>query len=294
MIKQKNSDPVASLAEQLGTTYTVLASPNCEARVDKQTGQPVKKPHVLVLHYTACEKQATINTFMAPHGASAHYLVDREGGITRFVPEEKRAWHAGYSAWQGNLDVNTASIGIENINLGFKETQAQPAGQQVQGSSRAWYHYDEALLTTLGPLCRNIVERYHIHPTCVVGHSDLGVDHTTGYLGRKQDPGPLFPWERFYREYGVGAWYDLGQPLQSVVLPTKNQETQWMQSHLVQYGYPAPKNDAWTQEATKNAVQSFQMHFRQSNISGNIDEETIQILAQLVDQYTEDREAKKG
>jgi len=285
MVKQKNNDPIASLAEQLGCTYTVLASPNCEARVDKQTGQPVKKPHVLVLHYTACEKQATINTFMAPRGASAHYIVDRRGGITRFVPEEQRAWHAGYGAWQGNHDINTASVGIENISLGFKHADKHPTGQLVPGSNKAWYRYDEALLTTLGPLCKNIVERYRIHPTCVIAHSDLATNPTTGYLGRKSDPGPLFPWERFYREYGVGAWYDLGQPLRKVALPTRGQETQWIRKHLVQYGYPSPKQKAWDQEATKHAVRVFQMHFRQQDISGKIDEETIQILARLVERY---------
>ena len=45
-------------------------------------------------------------------------VVDEDGTITRLVPDDKRAWHAGASHWRGVTDVNSASIGIEIVNDG--------------------------------------------------------------------------------------------------------------------------------------------------------------------------------
>ena len=77
---------------------------------------------MLVLHYTGmrtadeamarlCDPQAEV---------SAHYLIDEDGTVTRLVPEDRRAWHAGRSYWRGITDVNSASIGIELVNPGHE------------------------------------------------------------------------------------------------------------------------------------------------------------------------------
>jgi N-acetyl-anhydromuramyl-L-alanine amidase AmpD len=110
----------------------------------------------------------------------------------------------------------------------------------------------------------------------------MAVIGTTGSLGRKVDPGPLFPWDRLHQEYNVGAWHNLKESLEEVEFPHQNQ-MEWVRQHLVKYGYPHP--GTWNEENTKKAVQTFQMHFCPSNISGIIDEETIRILASLVDRY---------
>src|SRR3546814_17201741 len=51
---------------------------------------------------------------------SAHYVVDEDGTVYRLVAEERRAWHAGVSAWRGARDVNSRSIGIELVNPGHE------------------------------------------------------------------------------------------------------------------------------------------------------------------------------
>ncbi|MDQ6965350.1 MAG: 1,6-anhydro-N-acetylmuramyl-L-alanine amidase AmpD, partial [Mariprofundaceae bacterium] len=41
---------------------------------------------------------------------AAHFVVDRAGSITQFVPIETRAWHAGKSVWQGRDGCNDYAI----------------------------------------------------------------------------------------------------------------------------------------------------------------------------------------
>ncbi len=49
---------------------------------------------------------------------SSHYIVHEDGQIVQLVRERERAWHAGQGSWQGNPDINSASIGIEIVNPG--------------------------------------------------------------------------------------------------------------------------------------------------------------------------------
>jgi len=44
---------------------------------------------------------------------SSHFLVRRDGALVRFVPVERRAWHAGASTWRGRSRCNDFSVGIE-------------------------------------------------------------------------------------------------------------------------------------------------------------------------------------
>jgi len=283
-------DPAAALAVGLGKEYTILVSPNSNKRqyrdpVTRQRTGEIQRPRILMLHYTACEKRVTYELFQRSNSqVSSHYLVDRAGNITRFVSEDKRAWHAGYGYWRGETDVNTVSIGIENINIGYKHNIGHGPGTKVKDLTEEWYEYDKELIETLGPLCKDIIERYQIKPENVIGHSDMATNRGTEHLGRKVDPGPLFPWEEFHFKYGVGAWYDLSRPLIRVVLPTDENKLCWVQNHLQVYGYACPQTGI-LDEGTKRAIQTFQLHFRTKHVSGSIDDETIQILAQLVDRY---------
>jgi N-acetylmuramoyl-L-alanine amidase len=47
---------------------------------------------------------------------SSHYVVDEDGSVLRWAPQERRAWHAGVSYWRGNTKLNRRSIGIEVVN----------------------------------------------------------------------------------------------------------------------------------------------------------------------------------
>ena len=105
---------------------------------------------------------------------SAHYLIARDGMVTRMVEETERAWHAGAGEWRGQDDINSRSIGIELDNPGncpFSEPQ----------------------MASLETLLAEICARWQIAPEDVIGHSDMAP-------GRKCDPGPRFDWARLARQ----------------------------------------------------------------------------------------------
>jgi N-acetylmuramoyl-L-alanine amidase len=62
----------------------------------------------------------------------------------------------------------------------------------------AFAPYPDEQVAVIIELCKNILARYpDISPINVVGHSDIAV-------GRKIDPGSLFPWKQLY-DNGIGA-----------------------------------------------------------------------------------------
>lgn len=235
---------------------------------------------ILVLHYTAAPTAKALELLTDPaRSVSAHYVVPdsaspsaRHYSIYQLVSEHRRAWHAGVSHWQGYRLINSASIGIEIVNLGF------PADQEQRPLMRRdWFPYADDQIRAVGQLAKEIVDRYGIEPTRVVGHSDVAP-------GRKFDPGPRFPWERLYRDYGVGAWYD-----QEAVNYYRTQAA-WdgcateVQKKLARFGYEIDVSGR-LDEATKRVVAAFQMHFYPARYDGELDVETVARLDALLEKY---------
>ena len=86
--------------------------------------------HGIVLHATADKGDETrsLNWLRSRKSrASCHMVVGRDGGVTRLVGDQQRAWHAGRSEWRGTSDVNSITLGIEiaNRNDGEPYTAAQ-------------------------------------------------------------------------------------------------------------------------------------------------------------------------
>lgn len=99
---------------------------------------------------------------------SAHFLIRRDGELLQFVSCQQRAWHAGYSCWNGRERCNDFSLGIE-----------------LEGCDEL--PFEEAQYVVLVDLIESLRARY---PVCsVAGHSDIAT-------GRKTDPGPHFDWRR--------------------------------------------------------------------------------------------------
>ena len=158
----------------------------------------------IILHYTAVDTEKSVRA-LTQGEVSAHYLVtDKRGGsIYQLVPIEKRAWHAGISEFGGRTNLNDSSIGIEIVNRGYKKTIADlDTEDEVKNiTNREFYPYENYQIKKIGRLLQDLVKKYKIPPKNILGHSDIAPT-------RKQDPGPMFPWEQLYRKYGVGAWYE--------------------------------------------------------------------------------------
>ena len=221
----------------------------------------------LILHYTAKDFQGSIASLTGPH-VSVHYLVPTLQDIDptyphdslkvyALVPEAERAWHAGDSQWGNRAELNDSSIGIEIVNL-TTDVQFQP--------------YPDKQIELVISLCQNILQRYpDITPNNVIGHSDISV-------GRKIDPGPMFPWFKLY-QHGVGAWFDEVTVQEytkqfTAKMPSKEDVI----SKLKDYGYNINVEDSLL-------FKAFQMHFRPANYFGLLDVETAAIAYALCDKY---------
>jgi N-acetyl-anhydromuramyl-L-alanine amidase AmpD len=216
----------------------------------------------IVLHYTGMESaDAALDLLCDPvHQVSCHYLVAADGQAFQLVPEARRAWHAGRGTWAGETDMNARSIGIEMANAGHKYG-APP--------------FEEAQIDTVIALCTDIATRHGIPPKRILGHSDIAV-------GRKIDPGEIFPWDRLAMA-GVGHWIapaPLGTEGHSLQHDDSGPEVVELQQSLADYGYGIAVTGTYD-DATAIVVTAFQRHFRPALVHGIADPSTRDTLARL-------------
>lgn len=175
-----------------GFAETIKAAPPLNQAIDSLPVHPlswvgsvnfgIRKPNFVVLHHTAQDSSAqTLKTFtLTRTQVSSHYVIGRDGKVFQMVNDYLRANHAGVSRWGNELDLNSASIGIEIDNNGREP-------------------YSEVQLKSLITVLRALKKRYNIPTANFIGHADIAP-------GRKNDP-RNFPWKRMAAE-GFGYWYD--------------------------------------------------------------------------------------
>ncbi len=180
---------------------------------------------------------------------SCHYVVVEDGAVLQLVDEERRAWHAGRSFWQGETDLNSASIGIEIVNGGHDFGLPPFPGAQI-----------DALVA----LCRDIIRRHSIRAERILAHSDIAPS-------RKRDPGERFPWKRL-AEAGVGLWPDVPAKtnigLPSILLAAD------VQARLCRIGYGLTCSGAYDDETTA-VLRAFQRRYRPQIVDGVADLDTV-------------------
>lgn len=164
-----------------------VASPNYDARPD---GSPID---LIVIHGISLPPGEfggpwidhlftnTLPADLHPYFAeikglrvSSHLVITRDGALTQYVSFNDRAWHAGRSSYQGRIECNDYSIGVE-----------------LEGADTVPYEpaQYEALAKTIAVLCAAYPS---LSPQRVAGHSDVAP-------GRKTDPGPAFDWPHAQR-----------------------------------------------------------------------------------------------
>jgi N-acetylmuramoyl-L-alanine amidase len=126
-------------------------------------------PRLVVIHYTGSNSlQGALSWLCAKEAkVSAHLVIAKDGTIYQLLPFNVRGWHAGRSEYNGELDVNGFSIGIENVGIGDDWPD-----KQIEAN--------RAVIAAL-------YDAYQIEDC--VGHEDVAP-------GRKVDPGPNYPWDK--------------------------------------------------------------------------------------------------
>ncbi len=218
----------------------------------------------IILHFTTIDLTKSLNV-LTEGAVSSHYLVgESPPTVYQLVDENRRAFHAGTSSWKTASLLNASSIGIEIVNLGYKNT---PEG-------RVWFDYPKAQMDVVIALVKDIAARHGVKPDRILGHSDIAP-------GRKNDPGPKFPWKRFADE-GLIPWPDAAMVASrrvayDLVLPN----VKWFQEQLAKHGYSTPQSGE-LDTGTRNAMEAFQMRFRPEKFDGMPDAESAAILDVLV------------
>ena len=218
----------------------------------------------IVVHYTSSDLPHSLQ-LLTRGEVSSHYLIGATPPtIYRLVDEDRRAWHAGESAWQGRTWLNASTLGIELVNEGYEEDA---------DGTRRWYPYPEAQIDALIALLKQLVARHELPPGSIVGHSDIAPQ-------RKHDPGPLFPWRRL-AEAGLLVWPDAARVAHfQGLFDTGMPDTLWFQQQLAGQGYQVPLHGEFD-EATRRVLAAFQMKYRPARYDGQPDAETAALLQAL-------------
>lgn len=245
---------------------------------------------MLVLHYTGMETgQAALNRMCDPAAeVSAHYMIWEDGRIAQLVGEDKRAWHAGVSSWQGDTDLNSRSIGIEIVN----------GGHDFPLPSGVLPPYPSVQVDALIELCEGILTRWSIPQSRIVGHSDIAP-------ARKDDPGEHFPWERL-ASAGIGLWpmtnptspagvskiASTGQALQpsgvkdlELKAGDVSENVLRMKSMLQDIGYEIEAHERFD-KITEAVVRAFQRRWVSDRVSGKGDLQTLKMIDLVHPLYT--------
>lgn len=211
-------------------------SPNVN---DRPAGTTVD---MVILHYTGMKTgKAALDRLCDPDAkVSAHYLIEEDGTTYRLVPEDRRAWHAGFSHWAGAVDINDRSVGIEIVNPGHEF---------------GYRAFPEAQMAAVEELLAQVIERHGVPPARVVGHSDIAPT-------RKQDPGELFDWKRL-AEKGLSVW-----PATSGTVIDPGDAHRCLSD--IGYDSDAPLTDV---------VTAFQRRFVPTGVSGRLDNITLAMIA---------------
>ena len=246
-------------------TFKADTKCKCEVQAAVNFGERAHhlKLDILLLHYTGMETSDAARDWLCREesGVSCHYFVYEDGRIVQFVPENKRAWHAGKSCWQDEADTNSRSIGIEIANPGH--TGGYPDFPKVQ-------------IDTVNELGIDILKRKpDLLPRNVLAHSDVAP-------GRKHDPGEKFPWHILH-ENGIGHWIDEPENLRGGFLQRgdNGEPVAALQAMLALYGYGVDITGDFDQK-TYDCIYAFHQHFRQSKVDGIADGSTLAVLNELI------------
>jgi AmpD protein len=158
----------------------------------------------IVIHYTAGESGKSSAKWLCTKlykdkkgnllkvNASAHAVIDKDGTIFELIDKKDKAWHCGFSRFDGKLNVNDFSIGYELDNKDGNK-----------------YSYTEEQYKTLAWCIINDMKKYpKITKERIVSHQLIREEYKKhkpkSPAEDKTDPGMLFDWNKLYHYLDTG------------------------------------------------------------------------------------------
>lgn len=277
---------------RLPILLALLAGCGSSTVIDAPSRNQNSRVNYLVIHFTTEDFADSLSllTQSSDNPVSSHYLIPepfddsypaRKLKVHRLVDESRRAWHAGKSYWGGEESLNDRSIGIELVNRSYCVGEIATDAEEDESRHCFYPDFSPRQIELLIDLAGRILQRHpNIDPVDIVGHADIAP-------GRKVDPGPRFPWQALHKA-GIGAWYDYDTMLSyrqqfAATMPT----TAVIQAALRAYGYQVEITGVFDRQS-RQVVRAFQMHFRPSAVTAEIDRDTVAVLFALVEKYRND------
>jgi len=152
-------------------------------------------------------------------------------------------------AWQAGVSKWGNATDINSVSIG------------IEIDNNGFEPFTEEQINSLLGLLDRVKKAYSIPAANFIGHADIAP-------GRKVDPNKYFPWEKLAQN-GFSLWYDTT----GVQVPP---DFNAMQALRI-IGYDIKRPEA--------AIQSFKLHFVQSDSTKVINEEDKKILVDLVKKY---------
>jgi N-acetyl-anhydromuramyl-L-alanine amidase AmpD len=153
------------------------ASSNNYSRANREKSHDINK---VVIHVVQGSASSAVNWFQNPNASvSAHYVVNRKGGVTQCVRHKDIGYHAGH--WP----TNTRSIGIEH-------------GGYVSNPNS----FTGAMYTASAKLTAYICRRHKIPVSRkgIIGHYEVpGCPGAGGGSGCHTDPGRHWNWNKYIK-----------------------------------------------------------------------------------------------
>jgi len=164
-------------------------------------------PEFVMIHFTSAVVEHRDDPFnmdyirqiFVDYDISVHYIIDRDGVVRCYVPEDRVAWHAGKGEWANDEKytnkMNHYAIGIEIAATGSqKDMELYLTAEEYAAMNDSLKGFSDAQYESLKLLVEDICARYNIPADRdhVIGHQE--------YSPAKNDPGELFDWSRIIAE----------------------------------------------------------------------------------------------
>jgi len=170
--------------------------------VEEFSWERIHAPEFVMLHFTSAVVNHRDDPYNMDHirqifidyDVSVHYIIERNGTIRCYIPEDRVAWHAGKGEFgdaKYTNSMNQYAIGIEIVGMGSKnDMSGYLTAKEYDKIDDSLKGFTDEQYDALFKLVDDICKRYSIPKDRdhVIGHED--------YSSGKTDPGELFLWDR--------------------------------------------------------------------------------------------------